>query len=95
MLVTSGTLTHRVDRLASRGCVERLPDPHDRRGVLVRLTPEGKATVDGAFAASYAALAPFLNPGSGSCAPKGASCTSNGDCCSNSCKGKPGAKVCK
>ena len=50
-LVTSGTMTNRVDRLAARGLVERLPDPHDRRGVLVRLTPEGKTTVDGAFEA--------------------------------------------
>lgn len=50
-LVTSGTMTNRVDRLATRGLVERHPDPTDRRGVLVRLTPEGKDTVDGAFAA--------------------------------------------
>ncbi|GAA1478145.1 MarR family transcriptional regulator TamR [Nocardioides aestuarii] len=48
-LVTSGTMTNRVDRLAARGYVERLPDPADRRGVLVRLTPDGKAAVDGAF----------------------------------------------
>ena len=50
-LVTSGTMTNRVDRLAARGLVERLPDPADRRGVLVRLTPEGKDAVDGAFEA--------------------------------------------
>src|SRR6187549_3297650 len=50
-LVTSGTMTNRVDRLAARGLVERLPDPHDRRGVLVRLTPEGRASVDDAFEA--------------------------------------------
>ena len=50
-LVTSGTMTNRVDRLAARRLVERSPDPDDRRGVIVRLTPEGKATVDGAFAA--------------------------------------------
>ena len=50
-LVTSGTMTNRVDRLASRGLVERLPDPHDRRGVLVRLTGAGRVTVDGAFEA--------------------------------------------
>ncbi|KQY56758.1 MULTISPECIES: MarR family winged helix-turn-helix transcriptional regulator [unclassified Nocardioides] len=50
-LVTSGTMTNRVDRLTARGLVERLPDPNDRRGVLVRLTPEGRTTVDGAFAA--------------------------------------------
>ncbi len=50
-LVTSGTMTNRVDRLVGRGLVQRFPDPADRRGVLVRLTPDGKATVDGAFEA--------------------------------------------
>ena len=49
-LVTSGTMTNRVDRLAGRGLVERLPDPRDRRGVIVRLTAEGLRTVDDAFA---------------------------------------------
>lgn len=48
-LVTSGTMTNRVDRLAARGMVERYPDPDDRRGVLVRLTPEGRRAVDEAF----------------------------------------------
>jgi DNA-binding MarR family transcriptional regulator len=48
-LVTSGTMTNRVDRLAARGYVERYPDPADRRGVLVRLTAEGKSAVDAAF----------------------------------------------
>lgn len=50
-LVTSGTMTNRVDRLVARGFVERHPDPSDRRGVIVRLTPEGKTAVDRAFAA--------------------------------------------
>lgn len=59
-LVTSGTMTNRVDRLASRGFVERYPDPEDRRGVLVRLTPEGKAAVDGAFTALIEAEKAFL-----------------------------------
>lgn len=54
-LVTSGTMTNRVDRLALRELVERLPDPEDRRGVLVRLTPLGKAKVDSAFEALVAA----------------------------------------
>lgn len=49
-LVTSGTMTNRVDRLAARGLVERLPDPADRRGVIVRLTGAGRRTVDGALA---------------------------------------------
>jgi len=53
------------------------------------------ATVDGAFAVSYPALASFLNPGSGTCSPAGASCSSGSQCCSNSCKGKPGAQTCK
>jgi DNA-binding MarR family transcriptional regulator len=44
-------MTNRVDRLEARGFVERLPDPADRRGVLVRLTPEGRKAVDGAFEA--------------------------------------------
>ena len=48
-MVTSGTMTNRVDRLAQRGFVERSPDPSDRRGVLVRLTTTGKRAVDGAF----------------------------------------------
>ena len=50
-LVTSGTMTHRVDRLVGKGLVERLPDPADRRGVLVRLSAEGRTSVDGAFSA--------------------------------------------
>ncbi len=48
-MVTSGTMTNRVDRLALRGLVGRSPDPSDRRGVLVTLTAVGKKTVDGAF----------------------------------------------
>ena len=59
-LVTSGTMTNRVDRLVARRLVERLPDPHDRRGVLVRLTAEGKVAVDGAFEALLAAEADLL-----------------------------------
>jgi DNA-binding MarR family transcriptional regulator len=59
-LVTSGTMTNRVDRLAARGFVERSPDPDDRRGVIVRLTPEGRTAVDGAFAALIAAESRLL-----------------------------------
>lgn len=47
-LVTSGTMTNRVDRLAAQGLVTRLPDPSDRRGVLVRLTDTGRERVDAA-----------------------------------------------
>jgi DNA-binding MarR family transcriptional regulator len=48
-LVTSGTMTNRVDRLEDRGRVTRLPDPRDRRGVQVRLTARGKDLVDAAL----------------------------------------------
>jgi len=41
-LSTSGTMTNRIDRLVDRGLVERLPHPSDRRGVRVRLRPEGR-----------------------------------------------------
>lgn len=49
-LVTSGTMTNRIDRLAKKGLVERLPDPNDRRGVLVRLSREGRDRADQALA---------------------------------------------
>jgi DNA-binding MarR family transcriptional regulator len=49
-LVTSGTMTNRIDRLADAGLVRRLPDPQDRRGVLVTLTTEGQQRADEALA---------------------------------------------
>jgi DNA-binding MarR family transcriptional regulator len=49
-LVTSGTMTNRIDRLAQRGLVARHPDPLDKRGVLVKLTDLGKTAADGALA---------------------------------------------
>jgi DNA-binding MarR family transcriptional regulator len=48
-LVTSGTMTNRIDRLAEAGLVSRQPDPQDKRGVLVTLTPAGQAAVDAAL----------------------------------------------
>ncbi|MDQ3156172.1 MAG: MarR family transcriptional regulator [Actinomycetota bacterium] len=53
-LVTSGTMTNRVDRLVTRGLVERSPDPEDRRGVQVRLSTAGRKAVDGAIEALLA-----------------------------------------
>lgn len=48
--VTSGTMTNRIDRLESRGLVERHPNPDDGRGTLVELTVAGRRVVDGALA---------------------------------------------
>jgi DNA-binding MarR family transcriptional regulator len=39
--LSSGAMTNRLDRLESAGLVRRLPDPDDRRGVLVELTEQG------------------------------------------------------
>lgn len=50
-LVTSGTMTNRIDRLAAKGLVVRGPDPSDRRGVLVRLTDAGRELADTALTA--------------------------------------------
>src|SRR5579862_3661598 len=49
-LVTSGTMTNRIDRLATAGLVRREPDPTDKRGVLVTLTEQGMAKADAALA---------------------------------------------
>jgi len=49
-LVTSGTMTNRIDRLAEAGLVTRLPDLQDKRGVLVQLSERGKTVVDAALA---------------------------------------------
>jgi DNA-binding MarR family transcriptional regulator len=48
-LVTSGTMTNRIDRLESKDLVARLPDPSDGRGILVQLTQSGKSAVDRAL----------------------------------------------
>ena len=45
-MVTTGAMTNRIDRLEARGFVRRHASTSDRRVVLVRLTPEGRAIVD-------------------------------------------------
>lgn len=40
--LTGGTISVRIDRLEREAIVERVPDPHDQRGVLVRLTAKGE-----------------------------------------------------
>lgn len=48
-LVSSGTMTNRIDRLVQRGLVTRRTDPHDGRGILVNMTPAGLTRVDAAI----------------------------------------------
>src|SRR5690625_5096152 len=49
-MVSSGTMTNRIDRLVAHGLVGRAADPKDRRMVRVRLTDAGLHTVDAATA---------------------------------------------
>ncbi len=51
MMVTSGTMTNRIDQLEKAGWVRRAPNPADRRSVLIALTDEGLALVDRVVAA--------------------------------------------
>jgi DNA-binding MarR family transcriptional regulator len=44
--LSSGAMTSRLDRLEQAGYVRRLPDPGDRRGIVIELTPEGRAAWD-------------------------------------------------
>jgi DNA-binding MarR family transcriptional regulator len=48
-LVSSGTMTNRIDRLVDHGLVVRASAPTDRRVVLVRLTERGREAVDAAL----------------------------------------------
>ncbi|GAB4132516.1 MAG: MarR family transcriptional regulator [Cyanobacteria bacterium J069] len=41
LMLSSGAMTNRIDRLEQDGIVTRLRDPGDRRSVIVQLTPQG------------------------------------------------------
>ncbi|MCX3059163.1 MarR family winged helix-turn-helix transcriptional regulator [Streptomyces beihaiensis] len=51
LMLTTGGMTGRLDKLERRGMIRRSPDPHDRRGLRVTLTDEGLALVDEAVVA--------------------------------------------
>lgn len=46
VLLSSGGMTARLDRMEEGGFIRRLAHPHDRRGVLVELTRKGKDAVE-------------------------------------------------
>ncbi|MCU1393963.1 MAG: MarR family transcriptional regulator [Ilumatobacteraceae bacterium] len=49
LMITSGAVTNRIDRLEQRGYVRRLKDADDRRVVRVQLTPAGRRVIDAAL----------------------------------------------
>lgn len=46
LMLSSGAMTSRLDRLERKSLIERVPSPNDRRSTLVRLTPAGLALID-------------------------------------------------
>jgi DNA-binding MarR family transcriptional regulator len=65
-MITSGAITNRIDRMAARGLVERVPDPEDRRSIRVRLTDKGWKTIEdliGPHTEHEALLLAALDPG--------------------------------
>jgi DNA-binding MarR family transcriptional regulator len=55
LMLTTGGMTGRLDKLERAGLLRRSPDPHDRRGLQVTLTEKGLNVVDEAVAAGLAA----------------------------------------
>jgi DNA-binding MarR family transcriptional regulator len=62
MMLSSGGVTKRLDRLVTAGLVSRRPDPDDRRGVIVRLTARGRRSVDRALVQHVANEEELLAP---------------------------------
>jgi DNA-binding MarR family transcriptional regulator len=50
LMLSSGAMTNRLDRLEKAELIRRVPDPKDRRGVQVELTDKGKSRIDNAVA---------------------------------------------
>jgi DNA-binding MarR family transcriptional regulator len=61
-LITTGAMTARLDRLERAGLIRRMPDPADRRGVLIRLTSRGTKVASQALQEVIAGNQAFLKP---------------------------------
>lgn len=61
MMVSSGTMTNRIDRLEAAALVERVPDERDRRGTLIHLTDQGFELIEAAVTAHVANEHRILN----------------------------------
>lgn len=60
-LVSSGTMTNRINRLVARALVERRTDPNDGRGILVIMTEAGRERVDAAISTLLTAESELLD----------------------------------
>lgn len=54
LMLTTGGMTGRLDKLERAGLLRRSPDPHDRRGLQVTLTEAGLRLIDAAVGAGLA-----------------------------------------
>ena len=54
LVVTTGSMTSLLDNLEKRGLVRRLPHPHDRRKLLIDVTPEARDIIDELLPAMHA-----------------------------------------
>lgn len=54
LMLSSGGLTGRLDKLEAAGFIERLPDPADRRGLKVQMTDRGREAIEAAARAGVA-----------------------------------------
>ena len=54
LMLSSGAMTNRLDRLENVGLIKRGPNPNDRRGILVTLTEQGIELMDKAYPAHIA-----------------------------------------
>lgn len=62
VMLSSGGMTSRLDKLEAAGLIERGPDPTDRRGVLVALTQKGRKVIDAATATRFREAAESMPP---------------------------------
>lgn len=62
LLVPTGTMTNRLDRLERQGLIERVPHPTDRRSMEVELTDHGRRVVDDAVTRHVANEEEMLAP---------------------------------
>lgn len=60
LMISSGGLTHRLDRLEKAGLIRREKSPHDGRSVLVALTEAGAVLAEKAFRTDMSSESSFL-----------------------------------